>query len=90
MLLGDLGYLVDTVEIMGDNRESLFSSQDPVFHKRTKHIDIRYHFIRWVIENGSIRLVYCPTDDMLADTLTKSLPSVKAKHFASELGLRVA
>ena len=47
-------------------------------------------FLMWVVENGSITLVYCPTKDMLADTLTKPLPSVKAKHFAAELGLRPA
>ena len=43
-----------------------------------------------VVENNKISLVYCPTDDMVADTLTKPLPSVKAKHFAAELGLRRA
>ncbi|KAI0026530.1 hypothetical protein K488DRAFT_66233, partial [Vararia minispora EC-137] len=47
-----------------------------------------YHFIRWVIEEGQMRLVYCPTEDMLADALTKALPSPKVKHFAAELGLR--
>ena len=57
------------------------------YHPRTKHIDIRFHFIRWIIENGSLRLIYCPTEDMLADTLTKALPSPKVKHFAVELGL---
>ena len=39
------------------------------------------------VEAGTIRLVYCPTNDMTADTLTKALPSVKVKHFASALGL---
>src|SRR6201992_1810896 len=57
------------------------------FHARTKHIDIRYHFIRFEINNGHIRLVYCPTNDMVADTFTKALPSIKAKHFATALGL---
>ena len=42
----------------------------------------------YVIENGSIRLIYCPTDNMVADTLTKALPSsTKVKHFASQLRL---
>ena len=57
-------------------------------HARTKHIDIWYHFIRYIINAGSIKLIYCPTDDQTADVLTKALPSVKAKHFASAMGLR--
>ena len=52
-----------------------------------EHIDVRFHFIRWIIEEGKIRLIYCPTADMAADTVTKALPSPKVKHFASELGL---
>jgi hypothetical protein len=39
------------------------------------------------VENGSIELIYCPTEDMTADLLTKSLPSAKAKHLADALGL---
>ncbi|GLB43841.1 putative encoded by [Lyophyllum shimeji] len=61
-----------------------------LFNARTKHIDIRFHFICWIVEQGSIRLVYCPTEDMVADTLTKALPSAKVKYFASELGLSPA
>jgi hypothetical protein len=60
------------------------------YHARTKHIDIRYHFIRWIIEEGKIRLVYCPTEDMVADVFTKALSSPKVKHFARELGLSAA
>jgi transposase InsO family protein len=74
--------------LFSDNKSAIALSKDHQYHARTKHIDIRFHFIRWIIENGSIRLIYCPTEDMLADTLTKPLPSTKAKHFASELGLR--
>ena len=61
--------------------------KDHQYHPRTKHINIRFHFIHWIIENGSIHLIYCPTEDMLADTLTKALPSLKVKHFATELRL---
>ena len=46
--------------------------------------------ICYVIRNGSLRLKYCPTEDMTADVLTKALPSPKAKHFASALGLHPA
>ena len=52
-----------------------------------QHINIQYHFIRYIIEAGSTKLVYCPTNYMTADTLTKVLPSVKAKHFATAFGL---
>jgi len=53
-----------------------------------KCIDIRYHFIHFSVESNLISLIYCPTDAMVADTLTKALPNAKAKHFTTELGLR--
>ena len=84
------GGTLEATTLFSDNQSAIALSKDHQYHARTKHIDIRYHFIRWVIENGSIRLIYCPTEDMVADTLTKPLPSTKAKHFASELGLRAA
>lgn len=70
-----------------DSKSAIALAHDGHYHARTKHIDIRYHFIRYIIEAGTIKLVYCPTNDMTADVLTKALPSVKAKHFASALGL---
>ena len=63
--------------------------KDGSYHARMKHIDIRYHFIQYIIKEGLIQLVYCPTEDMTANTLTKALPSIKAKHFATALGLRL-
>jgi len=73
-----------------DNQSAIALTKDGTYHARTKHIDICYHFIRFSVENGSISLVYCPTEEMVADTLTKVLLNAKAKHFATELGLRVA
>jgi hypothetical protein len=64
-------------------------TKDHQYHAQTKHIDVRFHFIRWIVEQGAVCLVYCPTDDMVADTLTKALPSTKVKHFAVELRLTV-
>ena len=71
-----------------DSQSAIALARNEQFHARTKHIDIRFHFIRYVIEAGKIIIDYCPTEDMVADTLTKALPSAKAKHFASALGLR--
>jgi hypothetical protein len=53
-----------------DNQLAITLTKDHQLHAHTKHIDIRFHFIRWVVEEGKIKLVYCPTEDMIADTLT--------------------
>ena len=74
--------------LYSDSQSAIALARNEQYHARTKHIDIRFHFIRYVIEAGKITLEYCPTEDMVADTLTKALPSAKAKHFASALGLR--
>ena len=71
-----------------DSQSAIMLTKDGSFHAHTKHIDIRYHFICFSIDKGSFHIIYCPTDSMVADTLTKALPSIKAKHFASSLGLR--
>ena len=76
--------------LFSDNQSAIALSKDHQYHACTKHIDIRFHFIRWIIDDSKIRLIYCPTNDMVADTLTKALPSPKVKHFAIELGLRDA
>ena len=54
-------------------------------HSRTKHIDIRYHFIRQHVQDGTIQLEYIPTDQMLADILTKSQPGPRFKENASQI-----
>ncbi len=54
-------------------------AKDSVFHERTKHIGVCYHFIRQTVEEGHIKLQYCPTDDMIADVLTKLLARQKFK-----------
>ena len=49
-------------------------ARNPVTHSRSKHIDVRYHYIREALNNSIIKLQYCLTHDMLANTLTKPLP----------------
>jgi len=53
-------------------------SKNPVEHKRTKHIDTRYHFVREAITTDKVTLEHCATDDMVADPMTKELG--KTKH----------
>ena len=81
------GINLEATTIFSDNQSAIALTKEHQYHARTKHIDIRFHFLRWVIEEGRLRLIYCPTDDMVADVFTKALPSTKVKHFATELGL---
>jgi hypothetical protein len=62
------------VQLFGDNQACLAIAEDPMAHKRTKHIDVRYHYTRQLIAFGKVRVAYVPTADMLADVLTKPLP----------------
>jgi hypothetical protein len=71
-----------------DNQSALKLATDDNYHARTKHIDTRYHYIRDVIAKGIINTVYCPTEDMVADALTKPLPAWKTFKHAQDLGLR--
>jgi hypothetical protein len=71
-----------------DNQATLRLIEDDNYRAQTKHIDKRYHFIRELAQKGALQLMYCPTDDMAADILTKALPKWKATFHASTLGLR--
>lgn len=62
------------VTVMEDNQGAIALAKNPVAHARTKHIDIRYHYIREALQSGLIDLQYCPTSEMNADLLTKPLP----------------
>jgi hypothetical protein len=79
---------VDCIRIYGDNQAALQLTENPSYHQRTKHIAVKYHFIRDERSKGRIRLWYCPTKDMKADGLTKSLAPIKHKAFVQQLGLR--
>lgn len=74
--------------IYTDNQGAMALAMTDTYHARTKHIDIRYHFIREAIEKQDVSLVYCPTDDMTADIFTKALPHQKLEKFRKLLGLR--
>eukprot|EP00899_Mesostigma_viride_P020074 jgi/Mesvir1/28068/Mv26200-RA.1 len=73
-LLGDLGAPVEgPTTVLCDNTGAVALAKDPVHPKRTKHIDVRYHFIREQVEGGSICMRHCPGKDNLADIFTKAL-----------------
>ena len=87
LILQLFGTLLPATPLFCDNQSAIALAKEHQYHACTKHIDVRFHFIRWIIEDGKLRLIYCPTDEMVADVLTKALVSTKVKHFAGELGL---
>jgi hypothetical protein len=87
-LLGDLGLHVDRqVVIYCDNLSSIQLARNPVFHARTKHIEVHYHFIRDKVLAGEIDLIYVNTEDQVAHIFTKVLGAKKHCRFRSMLGV---
>ena len=86
----ELGYKVGPLPICSDNQGALFVSENAVTEKRTKHIDIRYHYIRDVIEQGHVEVLFVPGIDNPADIFTKNLGWVKIQKFRPMLGLHFA
>ena len=72
---------------MEDNQGAIAIGRNPIIHTRTKHIDIRYHYVREALQEKIITLRYCPTDKMLADLLTKGLPRGKFKTLCRAMGM---
>ena len=88
-LLSDLGYQQYSPTILYvDNQSTISLAKNPVMHTRTKHIDIRHHFIRQHLDDKDIDLEYISTDDMIADIFTKPLTTDKHKKNTLQLGLK--
>ena len=80
--------LEEPVVINEDNQEAIAMAKNAAVHARTKHIDIRYHFVREGVQNGTITLKYVATDEMIADILTKPLPKHPFEKLVFELGIK--
>lgn len=70
-----------------DNMGAIHLTSKSVFHGRTKHIELQYHWIREVVESGDLKLQHCPTENMIADVLTKCLGKAHFRRLRSELGV---
>ena len=62
-------------------------TKNPMFHNRTKHIRIKYHFIREIEVNNKIKLEYCRAEEQLADIFTKALSRGKFKQLRDMIGV---
>ena len=87
-LVGDLGISVEVPTLHCDSQSAIMLAKNPVFHAKTKHIDVKYHFIRDVLEDKHMELVKVHTDDNPADLLTKGLASERFAHCRALMGVR--
>ena len=87
-LLCSVGFKQETPAMMyEDNQGTIALTKNLKSHSRTKHIDIKYHFIREAVENKVVKLVYCHTEKMIADILMKALPKLKFEELCLMLGV---
>jgi hypothetical protein len=87
-LLSDLGQSVDAhVVIYCDNISSILLANNPVYHAKTKHIKVHYHFIREKVLAKEIDLIHVSTEDQVADIFTKALGTYKLRKFRKMLGV---
>lgn len=89
ILESDLTGQVDQVLIYTDNTAALTLLSNPISSKRSKHIDIHYHFARDRVMRGDLRYEYCRTNEMWADCLTKAVPKAILSACCNGMGLRV-
>ena len=83
----DYGIKLQKIPIKCDNTSAIALTKNPVFHARTKHIEVKHHFIRDHVKKGDINLELIDTNHQIADIFTKPLDREKFEYFRSELGL---
>jgi hypothetical protein len=73
--------------ILCDSHSCIKMAENLVFHDKSKYIEIRYHYIRDMVQRGAIKLQYIGRDEQVADVLTKPLSRVKFEHFRDKFGV---
>ena len=85
--LVDYGRQLEKIPILLDNTSAIAITENPVQHSRTKHIDIRYHFIREHVMNDTVELHFVLSEKQLADIFTKPLDESTFTRLVCELGM---
>nr|GFC89830.1 Gag-Pol polyprotein [Tanacetum cinerariifolium] len=82
------GFHFDKIPMYCDSKATIAISCNPVQHSRTKHIDVRYHFIKEMVKKGIVELFFVGTEYELADLFTKALPVERFEYLVRRLGMR--
>ena len=85
-LMCEMVYQQMQATVIGEDKQSCIKlATNLVIHKRSKHVNTKYHFIRENVDDNSVQLVCTPTGQLVADLWTKSLPQVKVEHHRKQL-----
>ncbi|GJZ81890.1 hypothetical protein Tco_0646884 [Tanacetum coccineum] len=84
--LTDYGYEFNKIPLYCDNKSAIAFCYNNVQHSRSKHIDVRYHFIKEQVENGVVELNFVRTEYQLEDIFTKALPQERFNFYSTSLG----
>jgi hypothetical protein len=85
--LRDYGYTFNKIPILCDNKSAIAISANPVQHSKTKHIDIRYHFLKHHVEEGNVEMYFVNTQFQLADLFTKALDEKRFNFLVEKIGM---
>jgi hypothetical protein len=85
--LWDFGYNLSKVSLLCDNESAIHMADNPIEHSRTKHIDIRHHFLRDHQQKGDIEVYHNNTENQLVDNFTKPLDEKRFCRLRSELNV---
>ncbi|GJV88240.1 retrovirus-related pol polyprotein from transposon TNT 1-94 [Tanacetum coccineum] len=84
----DYGYKYNRIPMYCDSKSAIAISCNPVQHSKTKHIDIRYHFIKEHVEKGTVEIYFVGTEYQLADLFTKALPKERFEYLVHRIDMR--
>ena len=85
-LLSDMNFKLEQPTVIHeDNQGAIVLCSNPKFHPCTKHIDIRYHYIREKMESKEVKLKYCPTEHMIVDVIAKPLGKTNFQRFRDQM-----
>jgi hypothetical protein len=87
VLAGLFGQMLDPTVIHCDNQSCVKLLENPISHDSTKHVEIKYHYIRDIVQRKVVRVEYLPTDEQIVDVLTKPLARSKYVYFCDKLGV---
>lgn len=78
---------MEATNILCDHQSCIKLFENPMFHDRSKHIDMRCHFIRDYVQQGFLQLLYTPTGEKFADILTKAMGITNIVYFRENMGM---